>query len=97
MIKNKAFRRIAYCFGVFFCIAILVSCKSSVLPVNVNSKGIAIKGFDAVAYFSMGKPIKGTEEYEYEWKGAKWWFASNDHRELFLNAPEKYTPQYGGY
>jgi YHS domain-containing protein len=66
-------------------------------PVNMDKKGVALKGYDPVAYFTMGKPVKGNQDFEYEWKGVKWWFSSKEHRTLFMKEPEKYAPQYGGY
>ena len=68
-------------------------------PVNaVNTvKGIALKGYDPVAYFATGRPTPGTDEFTEPWKGATYRFASADNRELFKADPEKYLPQYGGY
>jgi YHS domain-containing protein len=65
--------------------------------VNVDKDGIAIKGYDPVAYFDEGRPVKGTEEYSFEWNGAKWFFSSKEHMGSFRENPEKYAPQYGGY
>lgn len=59
--------------------------------------GIAINGYDAVAYFTNGKPVKGNETYSVEWKGAKWYFANKSNADLFKKSPEKFAPQYGGY
>jgi YHS domain-containing protein len=58
---------------------------------------VAIRGYDTVAYFTQGKPVKGEDAYTYEWMGAKWKFASQAHLDLFKANPEKYAPQYGGY
>jgi YHS domain-containing protein len=66
-------------------------------PVNTTLFGIAIKGYDPVAYFTGGKPLKGDSKFAYDWNGAKWHFASAAHRETFKAAPEKYAPQFGGY
>ena len=66
-------------------------------PVNTNWRGLAIKGYDVVAYFTLGKPTKGDSQYTYEWKGATWRFANARHLEAFKAEPEKYAPQYGGY
>ncbi len=57
----------------------------------------AIKGYDTVAYFTENKPVKGSEEYSFEYKGATWLFSSADNLALFKQNPEKYEPQYGGY
>ncbi|MFT6254673.1 MAG: YHS domain-containing protein [Granulosicoccus sp.] len=59
--------------------------------------GIAIRGTDTVAYFTQGKPVKGTDKFTTEWQGATWKFSSQEHLDLFIATPEKYAPQYGGY
>ncbi len=66
-------------------------------PVNTTLFGVAIKGYDPVAYFTQGKPAKGDSDFETEWNGATWRFASAAHRDAFRATPEKYAPQYGGY
>ncbi len=65
--------------------------------INSNWRGVAIKGYDTVAYFTQGKPVKGESKFEYKWKDATWRFANVEHLELFKAEPEKYAPQYGGY
>jgi YHS domain-containing protein len=57
----------------------------------------AINGYDTVAYFTDGKPVKGLDSLVVEWMGAKWKFATQAHADLFKASPEKYAPQYGGY
>jgi len=57
----------------------------------------AIKGYDTVAYFTENKPVKGSEEFSLEYKGAQWLFSSAENKALFEANPEKYAPQYGGY
>ncbi len=59
--------------------------------------GVAINGYDTVAYFTNGKPVKGSDAFTQDWNGAKWKFASKAHLDLFKASPEKYAPQYGGY
>ena len=59
--------------------------------------GRAIKGYDSVAYHTVGKPVQGNSDFELEWNGATWRFASTQNRDLFKADPEKYAPQYGGY
>lgn len=59
--------------------------------------GAAIRGFDAVAFFTESKPVMGEVEISYEWKGALWLFSSSVNMEKFKSDPEKYAPQYGGY
>lgn len=59
--------------------------------------GVAINGYDPVAYFSAGKPVRGLAEFTHSWRGATWRFASAANRDLFAAAPERYAPQYGGF
>jgi YHS domain-containing protein len=66
-------------------------------PINTDPQGLAIKGYDPVAYFTQGKPLKGSEEFTYQWMGVEWRFASAEHLDLFKSNPEEYAPQYGGY
>lgn len=73
-------------------------------PINTLKGGLfggrtdtAILGYDTVAYFTDGKPVKGQDAFVTEWMGAKWKFASQSHLDLFKASPEKYAPQYGGY
>jgi YHS domain-containing protein len=66
-------------------------------PVNTTWTGVAIKGYDPVAYFTQAKPVEGSDQFEFSWNGATWRFASAANRDLFVGAPEKYAPQFGGY
>lgn len=59
--------------------------------------GIAIRGYDTVAYFTQSKPVEGSDAFSTQWSGATWKFASQEHLNLFIENPEKYAPQYGGY
>lgn len=65
-------------------------------PIFATKAG-AIKGYDPVAYFKEGKPVKGDGEQKLEWKGATWYFSSEENKNLFEANPEDYAPQYGGY
>jgi YHS domain-containing protein len=66
-------------------------------PVNINRDGVALHGHDPVAYFVQNKPAMGEARYTAAHQGATYWFASEDNRQTFAAAPDKYTPQYGGY
>jgi hypothetical protein len=59
--------------------------------------GVAIMGYDPVAYFTEGRPMKGSEKFAYDWLGTPWHFASAKHRDMFAVDPAKYAPQFGGY
>ncbi|GAB1264966.1 YHS domain-containing (seleno)protein [Aurantivibrio infirmus] len=58
---------------------------------------LAIKGYDTVAYFTENKAVKGDKKIHYEWQGATWLFSSEENRQKFVDAPENFAPQYGGY
>lgn len=58
---------------------------------------LSISGYDPVAYFTDGKPVKGKADLEYVWHKSRWRFASTEHRDMFINDPEHYAPQYDGY
>ena len=64
---------------------------------NVDSSGLALKGYDPVAYFTDGKPAQGKAEFTARHEGATYRFASAANRDAFVAAPAKYAPQYGGY
>ena len=76
---------------------ILIACSAPITPINVNEDGIAIKGYDPVAYFTMSRPVKGQKEYQFEWNNAKWLFANKEHLTMFQMNPGRFAPQYGGY
>ncbi|MGY0576023.1 YHS domain-containing (seleno)protein [Bradyrhizobium sp. RDM12] len=59
--------------------------------------GVAIEGFDPVAYFVDGRPERGTVEFEANLWGAVWRFRNEGNRASFLAHPEIYGPQFGGY
>lgn len=65
--------------------------------VNINDAGVALQGYDPVAYFTDAKPVKGTAAHVMAYGGATYHFASVAHRDAFAANPAKYTPAYGGY
>jgi len=74
-----------------------VSTLASAKPVNTTFTGLALKGYDPVAYFTLGRPVKGDARLTFEWKGATWRFSTTEHRNAFVAEPERYAPSYGGY
>ena len=58
---------------------------------------LAVDGYDPVAYFTQGKPVKGKSEFTFAYKDANWRFSSLENLNAFKAAPNKYAPQYGGY
>ena len=65
--------------------------------INTSRSDLALRGYDAVAYWSEGKPVQGLTTFEYRWMNAVWRFASAEHRDQFSKEPERYAPQFGGY
>jgi hypothetical protein len=65
--------------------------------VNTESDNLALRGYDAVAYFAEGRAVRGLPQFETVWNGARWRFASTAHRDRFAASPAAYAPQFGGY
>lgn len=85
----------------FAAAVLLLACAApaaALSPVNKSLLGgVAIEGYDPVAYFTESRPVEGRKQWSHEWNGATWRFASAANRDLFAKEPEKYAPQYGGY
>ena len=62
-----------------------------------QGQDLAIKGYDAVAYFTLGKATRGSESFTSRWHDMTWRFSSREHRDLFAADPLRYAPQYDGY
>ena len=66
--------------------------------VNVSgASGIALDGYDPVAFFTLGKPAHGDPGISATHEGATYLFASKEHKRTFEANPKKYLPQFGGY
>ena len=59
--------------------------------------GVAINGYDPVAYFTDARPVEGEARFASRWNGVEWRFASADNQAAFEADPARYAPQYGGY
>jgi hypothetical protein len=59
--------------------------------------GLALYGFDPVAYFTDAQPLVGRSEFELSFAGAVWRFRNEGNREAFRDRPDVYTPGFGGY
>ena len=77
--------------------AVATAAPSPAPPVNVDSAGLAMRGYDPVAFFTEGKPVVGSASHRMEWLGATWQFASAQSLAAFRASPEAYAPQFGGY
>ena len=74
-----------------------VNSVAALEKINQNFFGVAIKGYDTVAYHTEGRAVKGSKKFSHEWNDAKWYFSSAENRDLFVAEPERFAPQYGGY
>ncbi len=80
-------------------LAVLLMAGAAVASDEVNSDktGLALSGYDPVAYFKLNKPAKGDFQVTAEHQGAVYRFANEAHRDLFRKNPSRYLPQYGNY
>ena len=96
--RHSTQRRIAT--GVAFAVIMMAHAAPTLADGKVNTGyfgGVAIDGYDPVAYFVDNRAEKGSENYSYVWLGTPWHFVNEEHRELFKTDPVRYAPQYGGY
>ena len=73
------------------------SVRPLVEAVSHDKDGVAVGGYDTVAYFEDGRAVKGRSELNVEYAGVVWRFASEKHRKQFLSDAARYIPQFGGY
>ena len=74
-----------------------VAADNPAKPINTDANGLALHGYDAVAYLVDQRAVEGSPAVTYQWNGAIWRFATADNRDRFTAAPERYAPQFGGY
>jgi len=66
-------------------------------PPIYQEEGVAINGYDPVAYIESVSAVKGSQEFSTEWMGVNWQFSTAENRDKFIANPNSYAPQYGGY
>ena len=74
----------------------LLSSASHAAGLNTTD-GVAIKGYDPVAYFTDHAAVRGSDAFTAQYDGATFKFASAAHRDAFLADPAGYAPQYDGF
>lgn len=62
-----------------------------------TSSGLALKGYDPVAYFDGSGPMQGSKQFTHDWGGATWQFSNAENKNLFSSSPESYAAQFGGF
>jgi YHS domain-containing protein len=65
--------------------------------VNLDKSGVAIQGYDPVAFYTDHQPVKGDQKFLVKHAGAIYFFATKEHKDLFKENPAKYEPEFGGY
>jgi hypothetical protein len=88
-LSMKHFRNVLVLVGLVA--AIFLGCRAIA---QAADQSLALKGYDPVAYFTEKRPMLGVEQYQHEWDGATYRFASAKHLELFKADPDRYLPQY---
>lgn len=75
----------------------LIACSALAADEVFVTDAGAIRGYDPVAYFTDGGPVKGDPQHRHEWNGVTWHFSSRESLEAFKADPERYAPQFGGF
>lgn len=70
---------------------------TSTAPINVDEQGLGLRGYDPVAYFSLGVPTAGDPAFAASHDGVTYYFASAEHMARFTEEPEAYAPAFGGF
>ena len=92
------FRLLASLLALLSAVAVAPAKAAPAAPaVNVDRSGLAIRGYDPVAFFTEGRPVAGSPDHQLEWQGAQWRFASAQSLAAFAADPARYAPQFGGY
>jgi len=93
MLHLKRFRRTIW----FIILVMLGSPPLAIGGGFFEHDGVAIKGYDPVAYIIKQQALKGSPGYASEYMGSTFHFSSADNREAFEQQPQRFAPQYGGY
>ena len=96
---RRPIHRFQWYFSAVFVIAVLIFSVPAATADDFSDDilGVAIKGYDAVAYFTESAAVKGSEEFVHQWNEAEWHFASAENRDLFAADPERYAPKHDGF
>ena len=84
-------------FVLFASLTIGISPAIAFDKINKSRGGVAIRGFDTVAFHTQGRAVKGKKAFSYQWNDATWYFKNAENRDLFAADPSRYAPQFGGH
>ena len=93
-------RRFVLSLGLALLLAVTGRAAFATEPVSrvvVDAEGVAIGGYDPVAYFREGRAVIGSAAHAHRWNGAVWRFATAEARDRFAADPEAFAPQFGGW
>ena len=80
-----------------FSLMMLGSCNLAIAGGFYEQDGVAIKGYDPVAYITKQQALKGSPRHAVKFMGSTFHFSSAANRDTFEKQPERFAPQYGGY
>lgn len=83
-------------YGFFLVLSQALTAQAQV-DVNVNGAGVALEGYDPVAYFTQGRAVQGRAEFSASHNNVTYHFANSEDKKTFLSDPDKYAPAYGGF
>ena len=83
--------------GVALSVAVATASFAAGPELNASSTGLALQGYDPVAYFTVGEPTKGSYKISAVYNDATYRFANEENKVAFEANPEAYVPAYGGY
>lgn len=77
--------------------AALAPTRTAAAVATDATSDVALQGYDPVAYFTLGRAVRGDRRISAEHNGVTYYFSNVDDRSRFLAEPDKYAPQYGGF
>ena len=84
--------------AIFLCMPVMAQPTPDRLKhYNVQKKGLALDGYDPVAYFKGSGAVKGKPELAVVYDGLLYYFSSKENKDLFKQNPAQYEPQFGGW
>ncbi|MBX9747586.1 MAG: YHS domain-containing protein, partial [Hyphomonadaceae bacterium] len=93
---RKLLAALAFAFSALFAGAAPAYADEQPVYTGILSR-VAVSGYDPVAYFTDGQPVRGTTQFRTTYQGYEYRFASAEHLAAFRASPTRYLPQYGGY
>jgi YHS domain-containing protein len=92
--KGQTMKRLLLFVVLFAAVATSAQNKSLL---NLDKNGVALQGYDPVAFFTQNRPVMGNPQFESKYAGARYFFSSAEDKALFDANPAKYEPQFGGF